>query len=173
MCKGFFSPPPLHSPLMVLLKDSVFVLFSILCIYQNLPLCISESFSGCFPWTLAVSPSLLLGLLPKLVAGLGKQLHIAWWGDKPSSLSLGRGCPCELAGLERFYHAGRILLPSQDHHSALWRVNNDCSHFICISIDSLQEYHLLTVCGCSWQNFLYKCSEGPPSPKTLKFQSVL
>lgn len=57
----------------------------------------------------------------------------------------------------------KILFPSQDLHPILWRVYGDYTHFICFSMDSLQEYHLLTwMCE---QNFLCKSWEWPSSPR--------
>lgn len=95
MYKGFFFFFfLLYSPLTVLLRDSAF--YFPFCVYFRVSHCVSL-FLWVFPSDLlSLFLSLLVGLQPKLVPGLGKQLNLALWSDKPSSVSLGRGCGCEL-----------------------------------------------------------------------------
>lgn len=92
--KVFFFFFLLYSPLTVLLRDSAF--YFPFCVYFRVSHCVSL-FLWVFPSDLlSLFLSLLVGLQPKLVPGLGKQLNLALWSDKPSSVSLGRGCGCEL-----------------------------------------------------------------------------
>lgn len=100
MYKGVFFFFLLYAPLTVLLRDSAF--YFPFCVYFRISHCVSL-FLWVFPSDLlSLFLSLLVGLQPKLVPGLGKQLNLALWSDKPSSVSLGRGCGCELTELEGF-----------------------------------------------------------------------
>lgn len=118
MCKGAFPPLLLHG-----LVDGLCFIFHSVYISESLIVFLSLSMGVSFRPSLFLFPSLLVRLLPKLVAGLGNQAphRVAGGGGQGGQTQqlcvLGQRLWMRTLGLEGFCHAGRILL--QDHGPAL------------------------------------------------------